>query len=370
MLTRFSRGYSVDRILSFYRIQESDSLLLYWVKEIFIAVLIFAAFWGLANIVRYILVTWGPRFTAFTATDLDDRILARVTPPVSLLVVFSGLYLAIRSLPLPGKAHIISSGAVFVVTIIIFTSIAYRVADETLKWYSSHVAEKTGIGLDRQMLPLLEKLVSIFLIGTALIIILKHFNYDILSLVTALGIGSLAIGMAAKDTLANMISGFTLMIDRPFKIGDRIQLTGGRWGDVVDIGLRSTKIKTIENTLLIIPNSELCNSVVLNMAFPDGRSKVKVTLGIAYGSDVTAVKNLLVEIALSVPEVERDPQPEVFFASFGDSALNMSLFFWVKHYTQIIPVTDIINTEIVSRFRECGIQIPFPTQTVVLEKVA
>ena len=143
---------------------------------------------------------------------------------------------------MPENAHIIASGAVFIVNVIILTNIAYRITNEMLNWYAARVAERNGVGLNRQIMPLLEKLVSIFLICTALMIVLKHFNYDILSLVTALGIGSLAIGLAAKDTLANMISGFTLMIDRPFRIGDRIQLASGQWGDVVDIGLRSTKI--------------------------------------------------------------------------------------------------------------------------------
>ena len=91
------------------------------------------------------------------------------------------------------------------------------------------------------------------------------------------------------------------MIDRPFRIGDRIQLGGGQFGDVADIDLRSTKIKTVDNTLLIIPNSELCNSTLINMAFPDVRSKVKIPIRVGYGSDVTMVKNLLTEIALSVP---------------------------------------------------------------------
>jgi small-conductance mechanosensitive channel len=274
----------------------------------------------------------------------------------------------VRSLPLPEKALVVSSGAIFVVNIIIFTNIAYRTVDEILDWYGSRVAERTGVGMDRQILPLAEKIITIFLIGSALIITLKHFNYDILSLVTALGIGSLAIGMAAKDTLANMISGFTLMIDRPFRIGDRIQLTGGQWGDVVDIGLRSTKIKTADNTLLIIPNSELCNSTLVNMAFPDLKSKGRINVGVAYGSDVSRVKNLLVKIALEVPEVLREPAPEAFFVSFGDNALNLSLFFWVDDYGKVFQVSDLLNTIIVTRFAENGIEIPYPTRTVILEK--
>ena len=358
----------MNSILDFYRIQETDSLFLFWMKELLIAVIIFAVFLIAARLLRYVLVTWGPRFTAFTATDLDDRILQRITPPVSLLVICAGLYFAIRSLSLPDKVQLVCSGLVFVLNAVILTNVAYRAMDEFLKWYAGRLAERDKEGLERQLLPLLEKVVSIFLIGTALIITLKHFSYDILSLVTALGIGSLAIGLAAKDTLANMISGFTLMIDRPFRIGDRIQLVGGQFGDVADIGLRSTKIKTVDNTLLIIPNSELCNSTLINMDFPDVRSKVKVNIGVAYDSDVTRVKSMLSEIAVSVPGVESEPQPEAFFVSFGESALNMSLFFWVIDYNQIVPVTDRVNTAISNRFRESDIIIPYPTRSVLLEK--
>jgi MscS family membrane protein len=358
----------VDRIIDFYRLQESDGLYLYWMKELLVALLIFAVFWGVAKLIRYLLTVWGPRLTSFTATDLDDRVLQRATPSICLLVIFAGLYLAVRHLPLPETAHTVASGAVFVINVIILTNIAYRVADEILNWYSGRVAERTGLGLDRQIMPLLEKLISIFLILTALIITLKHFNYDILSLVTALGIGSLAIGLAAKDTLANMISGFTLMIDRPFRIGDRVQLTSGQWGDVVDIGLRSTKIKTVDNTLLIIPNSELCNTTIINLAFPDLRAKGKVSIGVAYGSDVEQVKKLMVATAGEITEILVEPVPEAYFVSFGESALNMALFFWAADYTRVFALTDQLNSLILRRFREHGIDVPFPIRTVMLEK--
>jgi small-conductance mechanosensitive channel len=222
--------------------------------------------------------------------------------------------------------------------------------------------------ISRQMLPIAEKLAMLFLMGTALIVILKHFNYDIFSLVTALGIGSLAIGMAAKDTLAHMISGFTLMLDRPFRIGDRIQLAGGQIGDVLDIGLRSTKIKTLDNQQLIIPNSDLCNTILTNQAFPDQRAKGRINVGVAYGCDVERVKEILLATALEVESVLRDPAPEAYFVSFGDSALSMSLFFWVEEYGNLFTTTDKINTLIIRRFRENTIEIPFPTRTVIMEK--
>ncbi len=358
----------MDSIISFWHVEAEDNLYLFWVKSLLVAFAIFVLFWALSRIVRYLLITWAPRFTSFTATDLDDRVLARVTPPLSLLVLFCGAYVAVHSLPLPEKAHVFASGAIFIITISTVTIVAYRALDEFIHWYSDSLTEYQRGGLNKQLLPLAEKLLTIFLVSTALIITLKHFDYDILSLVTALGIGSLAIGMAAKDTLANMISGFTLMIDRPFRIGDRIQLSGGQSGDVIDIGLRSTKIKTMDNMMLIIPNSDLCNTLLVNQAFPDVRAKGRVNVGVAYGSDVAEVKRLMIETALEVEAVMRDPAPDAFFVSFGDSALNMSLFFWVEDYSNVFGTTDKINTLILQRFREHGIDIPFPIRTVIMEK--
>jgi small-conductance mechanosensitive channel len=278
-----------------------------------------------------------------------------------------GLYLAIRSLPLHEKLVQVFSGALFVLLVIILFNLVYNALDELMHWYMGRQAGSREL-ISRNMIPIAEKLTMLFLMGTALIIILKHFNYDIVSVVTALGIGSLAIGLAAKDTLAHMISGFTLMLDQPFRIGDRIQLAGGQTGDVSDIGLRSTKIRTLDNQLLIIPNSDLCNTMLTNQAFPDVRAKGRINLGVAYGSDVERVKEILVATALEIDAVLRDPAPESYFASFGDSALNMVLFFWVEEYGQLFAVTDRINTNILRRFNENGIEIPFPTRTVIMDK--
>lgn len=359
----------MDQLLDFFRHQEGDSTLLFWSRELVVALLVFAAFWVSSRIVSRLLTVLGPRFTAFTKTDLDDRILNRISPPLSLLITAAGLYYAIRSLPLPDKAQTALGGAIFIVAVAVLTNIAWRVLDELIAWYGAALADRESSGgLDRQLLPLVEKLATIFIIATALIISLKHFNYDILSLVTALGIGSLAIGMAAKDTLAHVISGFTIMLDRPFRLGDRIQLRDGQLGDVVTIGLRSTKIRTLDNMLLIIPNSDLCNTTLINLAFPDVRIKGKIILGVAYGSDIDVVKRVLVEAALEVPEVVRNPPPEAFMKSFGDYSLEMILFFWIDDYARIIAVTDQINSRILQRFRADNIDIPFPIRTIIPHK--
>jgi len=369
----FSSGCSViSSLFSLFQLLllpgESDGLLLVWAKEILVALLILTAFWLFAQLVTLLLNKYGRKLTTFTSTDLDDRVLQRIIPHISRLLTILGLYLAFRSLPLHERMFQVLSGVLFVALVIIFFNLLYHALDELLQWYMNSRHLDSGEMISRSMVPIAEKLAMLFLMGTALIIILKHFNYDIFSVVTALGIGSLAIGLAAKDTLAHMISGFTLMLDQPFRIGDRIQLVGGQTGNVDDIGLRSTKIRTLDNQLLIIPNSDLCNTMLINQAFPDARVKGRINIGVAYGSDMELVKQVLLTIALEVEDVLRDPPPEAFFAAFGDSSLNMALFFWVESYELLFATTDKINTLILRRFQEGGIEIPFPTRTVIMEK--
>ncbi len=345
----------------------TDLTPVFWAKKLLFATIVFAVFWLSSQALCYIINRWGAKVTSFTSTELDDRILKRITPSISLFLTFLGIYLAFRTLPLNEKLFRLLSGSLFITNVIIVCILLYRILHEALDWYSERQQEFEGTAVPRQMSPIIEKIAMLFIIGGALMVVLKHFNYDILSLVTALGIGSLAIGMAAKDSLAHVISGFTLMLDRPFRIGDRIQLASGQVGDVQDIGLRSTKIKTLDNQLLIIPNSDLCNTLLTNQAFPDQRIKGRINVGVSYGSDAAQVKALLVAIALEVEDVLKDPAPEAFFASFGDSALNMSVFFWVEEYGRLFATTDKINTLILERFRENGIEIPFPVRTIQMQ---
>jgi len=356
----------LEALITTFIPSSTDAGALFWAKRLLVALIVFGCFWLLAQVTCYIINRWGSKITSFTATDLDDRILKRVTPSVSLLLTFLGIYFAFRTLPLHEKIFRLLSGGLYVSIVVIVCILIYRVLHESLLWYAERQQDGENGVFSRQMAPIVEKVTMLFIIGGALMVVLKHFNYDILSLVTALGIGSLAIGMAAKDTLAHVISGFTLMIDRPFRIGDRIQLASGQVGDVQDIGLRSTKIKTLDNQLLIIPNSDLCNTILTNQAFPDNRIKGRINVGVSYGSDADQVKELLVQLALEVEDVLQDPVPEAFFVSFGDSALNMSLFFWVEEYAKLFATTDKINSKILARFREQGIEIPFPIRTIKL----
>jgi small-conductance mechanosensitive channel len=338
-----------------------------WFKNILLAIIILAASLGAAKLSQYVLTKWLSKFTRFTKTAIDDKIINAVKKPIYFIILLLGLRLASDTLSLPVQIQKIINGATYIVGVFIAVLVIYRVADLLLKWYLKKLAKKTDKAVEKDFLPLIEKVSSIFIFLIGIIVVLKHFNYDVLSLVTALGIGSLAIGLAAKDTLANMISGFTIMVDRPFRVGDRIQLSSGEVGDVLEIGLRSTKIKTFDNTVIIVPNTELANMKLINQAYPDSLLKARIDIGIGYGSDVEKAKKIMIDAALSIDYVVKDPPPIVYFDEFGDSALLLYMRFWVKEYLDRMLARDAINMLIKKRFEEEGIEIPFPIRTVHME---
>lgn len=335
-----------------------------WLQQSLIPFGILAFSWILARTVLYVLTQWAPKFTKFTESDLDDKILEAATKPVYYIVFLVGLYVAIARLPLSDKSKRIADGIVFVLGSGVAMYLALRIADAVIEWYATEIASKTKSTVDDQLIPLVEKVINIFILVMGLITVLKHFGYDVLSLLTALGVGSLAIGLAAKETLTNMISGFTIMVDRPFGIGDRIELTGGQVGDVIDVGLRSTRIITPEQNVLVVPNAELVNTKVVNLSFPSPKLKNKITVGIGYGSDIEKAKAVMKECALSVPLVLKDPAPEVFFTKFGDFSLDLLMVYTVERFADKVPSQDALNMLILKRFQEEGIEIPFPTRVV------
>jgi MscS family membrane protein len=335
-----------------------------WFKNILLAIIILAGSLGAAKLSQYILTKWVSKFTRFTKTAIDDKIINATRKPVYVIILLLGLRLASDTLSLPVRIQEIINGVVYIVGVFIAVLVIYRVADLLLKWYLKKLAKNTDKAVEKDFLPLIEKVSSIFIFLIGIIVVLKHFNYDVLSLVTALGIGSLAIGLAAKDTLANMISGFTIMVDRPFRVGDRIQLSSGEVGDALEIGLRSTKIKTFDNTVIIVPNTELANMKLINQAYPDSLLKARIDIGIGYGSDVEKAKKIMIDAALSIDYVVKDPPPIVYFDEFGDSALLLYMRFWVKEYLDRMLARDAINMLIKKRFEEEGIEIPFPIRTV------
>ena len=285
--------------------------------------------------------------------------------PVFLLIVAVGAQVIFARLTrLPQVHHLpvipYLTALIYVFTVLSVTWVAYGLIKGLCEWYLTRIVPKTESKLDTELIPVFRRVSQVLLIFVALTVILGHYDVKLTALLGVAGIASLAGALAAQDTIANMIAGFTIMIDRPFRLGDRVELPHGRTGDIYEIGLRSTKILSLDHTVHIIPNAELAKSSVVNHSYPNDKLNVRQKLSVAYGNDVALVKRILVEACRAHAAVLADPPPQAFLAELGDAALQVSFNFWIPDHRKRAQILDEINTAIYERFEQEGIQTPFP----------
>jgi MscS family membrane protein len=181
------------------------------------------------------------------------------------------------------------------------------------------------------------------------------------------GIAGFAVAMAAKDSLSNLFGGVTIFLDRPFRTGDYIVLDNDERGEVMQIGLRSTRIKTRDDIMITIPNSIITNTKIVNQSSPEPMFRVRIQIGVAYGSDIKQVETILIGQARSNPLAAQDPEPRVRFRNFGYSALEFELLCWAKRPHDRGRLTHELNTGIYHAFDQAGVEIPFPQRDVHLK---
>jgi len=308
--------------------------------------------------------------TGKTKTELDDLILDSISRATRKLVWLGGLYFAFESLRsvLPIRVFSYRDGVLYVLLILIVANYFSRILKDFLEWYAGRLGDRVRSRVHDEFGPLFKRLIVIVVYSIAIIHILHYFKQNVSSLIVSLGVGTLALALAAKDTLANMISGFMIMTDRPFRIGDRIMLESGEKGDVYNIGLRSTKILTFDNTLIVVPNQQIINEKVTNLSYPDPQIRVIVEVGVAYGTDLDQAKRILVDICRSHPDVLQDPPPKAYFLNFGDSSLDLRVVCRVAQWGEQWRVAEELRMNVNRKFEEEGIEIPFPQRVVSLKK--
>lgn len=305
-----------------------------------------------------------------TKTSLDDQILDAVRLPIYLLAVVLTLDFALDRLEfMPQDWDALINEGFFVLYFLVGFIFCWRLVTHIFTWLKDEVSYKTESTLDDQLFPFFERVVLILLSTIGLITILSHFDINITAMVTTLGIGSLAIALAAQNTLEDTINGFMIMFDRPYRIGDRIELLDlNTWGDVVDIGLRSTRIRTRDNRMVIVPNSQIGKSLVVNYAYPNDQYRLEIHLGIAYGSDIEKARNVMVNAVERVEGVLKDRPVEALFLEFGDSALIFRVRWWLDSYVDTRRMFDRVNTSLYQALEEENIELPFPQLDVNLKK--
>lgn len=318
--------------------------------------------WLIAIVVRGLI----SRLAGRTSTELDDVLIDALLPPVAWVFVAVMAELALAQLDfLPDSWTGAIDDAFFVFYVLIAFAALARTVSGLFKWYGREISMRTDTELDEQLLPIARRL-TVIVIGLILLsMVLSHFDVQVGGLLATLGIGSLAIALAAQASLGDIFSGFVIMIDRPYRIHDRIEILDlDTWGDVTDIGLRSTKVRTRDNRMVVIPNSVLGKSLIVNHSFPNSHYRIDVHVGVDYGTDIEGARKVIIEAASQVEGLWQDRPVEALFLEMADSALIFRIRVWIESYADTRRIIDRVNSAVYPALQESGIGIPYPQRTV------
>ena len=334
------------------------------VRDVVIAGGLVLLAWSVGRLARWGLEHWCERAGLEPGRHRAAQMAFLLGKPVSRFVTLGGCAAANRILvplfPMDMRIFppaVVRSGLFLlgVLTVISFLRQFFRFLIESYIAHAEAQADRERVAKD--FAPLLQRvlMVMVYLAMTAMV--LHYFKFDISSIVVSMGIGTVAVGLAAQDTLSNMIAGFFIMFDRPFRIGDRIELENKTLGDVVDIGLRTTRIQTLQNTIAVLPNAFLSKSQVINHSYPDRRARVELSFTVAFGADIARVAGIFAACAAGVPEILADPGPDCLLT--GSSALGLQFAGggWVSDYTLKARATNELAMKFFAALRADGVPL-------------
>lgn len=305
-------------------------------------------------------------FVQNTKTHLDDVIVANVRRPLFLSVLFLGFSWAASLLEPRAWLVFVLNATLVSLSILLWTGALMRISGAVLHHVGGR-PESAGV-LQPRTLPLFNMLAKILLAGAAVYLIMLTWALDLTGWLASAGIVGIAVGFAAKDSLANLFAGIFIIADAPFKLGDYIMFEDGLRGRVTEIGLRATRILTNDDIEINIPNQLIGNSRVVNeSAGPHEKERIRVPVSVAYGSDVDLVRQVLLECPKGQPRICEEPRPFVQFREFGASGLEFHLCVWIQQPRYKDDVFDALNTRIYKAFTAANIEIPYTKHDVYLK---
>lgn len=309
------------------------------------------------------------RWVARTDTTLDDALLDAFDRPLNLLLLAIGVRWSSHALHLPPTLRELVGNVLTVVTTMFLAWGVTRGVDALRKVLIDPRVAASASKLDDQLVPMADKAVKAVIWSMALLIAFSNLGYDILSLLTGLGIGGLAVAMAAQATLSNLLGSVTIFADQPFGVDDLITV-GEHTGVVTEVGLRAVRIRTFEGFVVTIPNATVVNHALVNRTI-GGRWRHQATLGLVYGTTSEQLElaiRVLREVFDAHPRIE--PDHVVRFLAFGDSSLQLTYAFHAQAGPAgaWLDVISEVNLAIKRRFDEAGLQMAFPTMSVHLER--
>ena len=332
------------------------------------ALQVIVGFLILAALVDRLITGIVSRLAARTETDLDDRILAILHRPIFTSVALLGLILAVYEFEISPWFSLATTSLVKTVLIVMWMVFGLRFSRLMLGAMKNRANQFDFVQPTTE--PLLLNAFSVLLVLAAAYAILLAWEIEVTALVASAGIVGLALSFAAQDTLANLFAGVAIMADRPYQIGDYIILDSSERGEVTHIGLRSTRLLTRDDVEVSIPNSVMGGAKIVNEASGVPNSyRIKVGVGVAYGSDIDKVMEVLLKVGAGQPEVRKTPEPRIRFRKFGDSSLDFELLCWIENPADRGRVVHELNCAVYRTFADAGITIPFPQRDLYIKEM-
>lgn len=329
------------------------------------AVVVAGIFYLAAVVFRSLLVNVLGRLTRLTRSSSDDIILHTLRKPIFTTIFFFGLFLAVNVAQLPfGSPTLIN----FIASVIVasWMGASLRISTTLLETFSGENRFKL---IEERTVPIfdLTSKLLIILIGSYALLLIWGINP--IGWLASAGIVGIAVGFAAKDSLANLFSGFFIVADAPYKIGDYINLDTGERGKVSAIGLRSTRLLTRDDVEITIPNGVIANAKIINESGgPSSQMRIRIVVGVAYGSDVDLVAELLMQVGTGHSEVCQQPTPRVRLRGFGASSLDFNLMCWIEQPQDRGRISHELNVSIYKLFAEHNIEIPYTKQDIHIKE--
>ncbi len=332
------------------------------------AILIILVFGALAKVADKLISGIVSRLVAKTKTNVDDQLVRMLHRPIFTSVAMVGLVIATYRLDF--SAGLRDSTIAVLQTILIVMWLTFGLRVSRILIAAMKRRERSFRFVQQSTEPLLTNALAVFLFLAGVYAILVAWDINVTGLVASAGILGLALSFAAQDTLSNLFAGVAILADRPYKIGDFIVLDSGERGQVTHIGLRSTRLLTRDDVEVSIPNGVMGHAKIVNQAGgPPRRFRVRVAVGVAYGSDIDKVMEILNGIAADHPKVYSTPEPRVRFRRFGESSLDFELLCWIERPVDQGLVSHELHYEIYQRFSAEGVQIPFPQRDLYIKQM-
>ena len=334
---------------------------------------IFLIFVVLALLFNWLIFPLILRFTRWTPTDLDTRLVRATRVPLTLAIVVLGGYLAL-TLPFDlsvGQRRLVDTIATLMGLVLGVMAVASAVGN-AFRWYEETIAPRTQTNLDQRLVPLFRRIASVLIYVLGALLVLDRLDVNISPLIAGLGLGGLAVALALQPTLANLFAGTYVMTEGVVTPGDYIELEGGITGYVVDVSWRSTRLRTWGNNLVVIPNSKFAETIITNYQAPVPAVNVYLTCGVSYDSDLYLVERVCHEVMLESLDHDPDAIKEYGsyfgFDSFGDSNVNFWLFLQAKDRLASFRLRTTLMQRLHSRLGDEGIVINYPVRTLQFPK--